>query len=339
MTTESILIRNVGSGSPWTRPETNSYEDEEHLERLLADEPHRIPHVPQESRAVQQMSTIHGPIDICAVSPDGSVTIVECKLAKNSEHRRQKIGQPLDYASAIHSQGFEAFVQSWRQSGGDDLDLFLDHEGLERLEEKINSGSINICLAVDRIDEELRRLVEYLNRITRDDVGVTALQIEYVRHGNVEILIPTAFGAEMAAVKTSQRRSAVRYWTWDEFLGNIEDDEDKRAAEYLMGRLKSAEHPHGRIWCGAKPGGGIQFYIRGGKFPAFYLWLNSSHRLHVFGAWRLFSKTYNSDEFENLSLFLAQDHRGGASGVPISGIDVAKLWDIASDTEERLNRI
>lgn len=338
MSTESILIRNGGPGSPWTRPETISYSDEEHLERLLAEEPNRIPHVPQNARAVQQMSTIHGPLDICAVGPDGSVTVVECKLAKNSEHRRQKIGQPLDYASALHSQGFESFVHGWKQSGGEDLESFLDHVGIENLERNINSGAINICLAVDRIDDELRRLVEYLNRITRDDVGVTALQVEYVRHGDVEILIPTAFGVELANVKSIQGRAATRYWTWEEFLLSLSDDSDRGAAEYLMTRLNTAENPVGKIWCGAMPGGGIQFYIYGGRYPAFYLWMNSAKRLHIFGAWRLFPKTHNHHCFEQLAQLLGQDHRAGASGVPISSIDLAEFWDVASMTERHLNQ-
>jgi hypothetical protein len=38
---------------------------------------------------------------------------------------------------------------------------------------------------VDRIDADLRRLVEYLNRATDDRIAVTALQLSYARHADL----------------------------------------------------------------------------------------------------------------------------------------------------------
>ena len=339
MKSESILIRNGGPGSPWLQPDTTAYEHEEHLETLLADEPHRIPHVPPNSRSVQQLSTIHGPLDICVVGSDGSITVVECKLAKNSEHRRQKIGQPIDYAAAIHARGFQSFVEEWKSRGGESFESFLEPGALQRLEDNINSGALNLCLAVDRIDDDLRRLVEYLNIITKDDVGVTALEIAYVKQGNIEILIPTTFGTEIVRAKTSRRNGVTEYWKWEEFLEQLSSESDREIATDLMNRLKSPNYPKNKIWCGTKPGGGIQFYIFGEDFPAFYLWMNSAKRLNVFGAWRLFSKSSNDESFKELATLLGQDHLGGASGVLLESLNLDLFWEAAERCERQLNKI
>jgi len=82
-----ILVRHIGSAT-WTEPESSSYTDEAHLQELLAADPTRIPGIPPGSLAVRELSTSSGPVDICIVSPSGAITVVECKLNKNSEPRR-----------------------------------------------------------------------------------------------------------------------------------------------------------------------------------------------------------------------------------------------------------
>ncbi|GCE44891.1 hypothetical protein Rhow_000517 [Rhodococcus wratislaviensis] len=52
-----------------------------------------------------------------------------------------------------------------------------------------------------RSTPDLRRLVEYLNQITHDEVQVTALQLTCARHGDLENLIPSTYGGEIAAAK------------------------------------------------------------------------------------------------------------------------------------------
>ena len=106
-----ILMRRA-SETPWTQPEVGSYDNEHHLQQVLAADPSRIPGVAVDSKTVMELSTAAGPIDVCVVGLDGSITVVECKLASNSERRRMVIGQVLDYASAIWSAGADRFLES-----------------------------------------------------------------------------------------------------------------------------------------------------------------------------------------------------------------------------------
>lgn len=61
--------------------------------------------------------------------------------------------------------------------------------------------------------------MEYLNRATQEQVPVTALQLVYARQGDLEILIPSTFGGEIAAAKT---RASKGQWTRQTFLDAIE---------------------------------------------------------------------------------------------------------------------
>ncbi|MGG7099685.1 hypothetical protein [Rhodococcus sp. 24CO] len=195
-----LLLRRIGSTEPWDSPEMTAYENEDHLQRIIATDPQYVPGVPEGAVTVRELSTAAGPADVCIVSPDGTITIVECKLASNSERRRMVIGQVLDYASAIWVDGAKSFREQWNRQRGNDL-AALGETALEQLDLNITEGRIDLCLAVDRIDNDLKRLVEFLNRITRDEVAVTALQLTYARHGDIEFLMPSTYAAKSPPLK------------------------------------------------------------------------------------------------------------------------------------------
>jgi len=148
------------------------------------------------------------------------------------------IGQILDYAAAIWQAGPDAFHRQWSRQGGPDLSD-LDDNSRDQLDRNITDGRIHLCLAVDLIDADLRRLVEYLNCITRDDVRVTALQLTYARHGSVEILVPSTYGGEIAHAKT-QAAHRKDSWTKESFLDAIASasDRDRRAAVHPARRAR-----------------------------------------------------------------------------------------------------
>ncbi len=127
------------------------------------------------------------------------------------------IGQVLDYAAAVWVGGPAEFHAAWRARGGADLTEVLGIDGLGQLTQNISEARIHLCLAVDLIDSELRRLIEYLNKASRPDVMVTALQLTYAKHSDVEILVPATFGGELATAKNRQRATDER-WSRERFL-------------------------------------------------------------------------------------------------------------------------
>lgn len=70
------------------------------------------------------------------------------------------IGQLTDYASAICADGTECFLAAWAARGGADLPAVLKVEAFGRTASPNRQGYDRPVLAVDRIDSDLRRLVE-----------------------------------------------------------------------------------------------------------------------------------------------------------------------------------
>jgi hypothetical protein len=97
----AALIRHSGGG--WRAPSVTSYSDEQALELLLEQTPDLLPG--QDAALVTVVRQLYvpltGPVDLFAVSVDGDLTVVECKLKANSEIRRWVVGQVLAYAAGL----------------------------------------------------------------------------------------------------------------------------------------------------------------------------------------------------------------------------------------------
>jgi hypothetical protein len=243
MTDSSKILIRHGSTSQWFAPESTSYIDEKHLQEVVAASPHWVPGVPENSFKVREFYTLAGPVDVMIVGLDGSLTAVECKLESNPEKRRMVIGQLIDYASAIRQEGAERFIEKWHARGGVNLKSELDSDAMQELRDRIQSGRIGLCWVADRIDDDLRRLIEYLNEITNDLVAVTALQLAYARHGEVELLIPSTYGGEIAAAKAANSGRNVgsdnRDWTQYQIVVDGQDSKPLRKRQAVREMIKA----------------------------------------------------------------------------------------------------
>jgi len=248
------------------------------------------------------------------------------------------LGPVIDYASALHHEGPDAFYRAWKARGGQSLDEFLEPDGLDSLETSLRSGQLHLAVAVDRIDDDLRRLIEFLNVVSREDIRVTALQLSYSRHGDVEILIPSAFGAEIALAKSNRGQSHV-HWTWDEFLESLPSPPDQEFARAIYDRVMSTPStgPHNKIWCGRRPKGGVLFYIHGERFSAFQLTRGKSGDLRVFGNWNLFPSLQGDGRFAELATVLRQSHVGPSKEVPADSVDLDDFWLACLTCDREIN--
>ncbi|OYD67000.1 hypothetical protein [Rhodococcus sp. OK302] len=324
-----LLVRRVGTVGSWDSPEMTAYDNEDHLQRILASDPQYVPGVPEGSLTVRELSTTAGPADVCIVSPDGAITIVECKLASNSERRRMVIGQVLDYASAIWVGGVKSFREQWNRQHGEDLNQ-LSEAALEQLDNNITEGRIDLCLAVDRIDNDLKRLVEFLNRITRDEIAVTALQLTYSRHGDIEFLMPSTYGGEIAAAKARASGPATS-WTAESFLDALGSESDRALAEKLFELLEGLgdrRGTHETLWFGNRPGGGIFLYPYGLRFAPIQLWINKAAQLMAYGTWNQYEMVRRHPGFAELAGLIGQDYQSVAKGFVVGDVDLDELWQV-----------
>jgi hypothetical protein len=69
----------------------------------------------------------------------------------------------------------------------------------EAVTQRLAAGDFRLIITVDQITLELRLVMEYLNGYTV--AGVQVLALNYTKDGDVELLVPAAYGQEAAAAK------------------------------------------------------------------------------------------------------------------------------------------
>jgi hypothetical protein len=149
-------------------------------------------------------------LDVLAVHADGTLSLCECKLARNAGIRREVIGQILEYASLVSSMSFSDFcarvdarlekplVEAMEAKTGDEWDR---EAWKDEVTSCLSEGAFRLVIAVDAIAPTLKETVSFLNFHT--DFAVLAVELHHARLGDFEILAPQVFGDEQARRKLS----------------------------------------------------------------------------------------------------------------------------------------
>jgi len=176
-----------------------------------------------------------GSVDLAGVDAAGSITLVECKLGTNPEIRRSIVGQIFAYAAGLWQMSYEGFDDVFSARLGDvpladavrkalperqAMDWQLEHFRLS-LADNLGAGRFTLIIAVDRITDELKRVVPYINTHTIPDVRFIALEIGYVKDGDVEIIRPVAYGQESVGEKQAAARH--RQWTPEAYFEKLRE--------------------------------------------------------------------------------------------------------------------
>jgi hypothetical protein len=225
MSSEGLLLRH--DGGPWRSPEVHTYRDEEMLKLMLRDSPQLLALCSEGSAFVDELTVpLIGSVDLAGVGPKGDITLVECKLGSNPEIRRSIVGQIFAYAAGLWKMPYEEFDRLFSArftnllSGLSLTDAvrralpeqmaadWKAEEFRSNVADNLMTGRFTLVIAVDRITDELKRVVPYVNTHTVSDVRFIALEIGYAKDGDVEIIRPLTYGQESAEEKQpSQRRT------------------------------------------------------------------------------------------------------------------------------------
>ncbi len=279
-----LLIRRDGEQA-WRSPEVSQYPSEAALEALLAASPELLPGIADATLIVaRQVETGAGPIDLLGVGLDGSVILCECKLRANPEIRRAVIGQLLAYASALWGMQLAEFERAVSaRIGRPLLDVAAERAGIDawdgtafraNLERNIRDGRFRLVVAVDKITDELKRTIEYLNEHTIAEIEVAGLEIGYLADSGVEIVVPKIYGLESARAKSAGK-------------GPIGETD-------LFGALEAVCSPEGvrvarRIYDWVKPHGGSFAWGQGIAYPSTSAWFTVEG--HSVCTWSLYARS------------------------------------------------
>ncbi len=94
------------TGFSWEPVTLTSWDDEAHLQEVLAASPELLPGCAGNAAARELSITGTGSLDLLLVDDLGTLTLVACKLRKNPQIRREVVGQILAYASGLQRMSF-----------------------------------------------------------------------------------------------------------------------------------------------------------------------------------------------------------------------------------------
>jgi hypothetical protein len=157
---------------------------ESQIQRLLVDFPQVLP-IRELDEAFApaipigtEVGTEVGPIDALFVSPGGGLTVVEAKLWRNPEARREVVGQIIDYATALSSWAYERLDATCVATSGRSLyELVSSHFGdepadgeasfIDAVSRNLRQGRFLLLVVGDGIREEVERMVSYVQTAPR----------------------------------------------------------------------------------------------------------------------------------------------------------------------------
>lgn len=230
-----ILIRNH-KHEKWEIVQSSPYQAETELQRILAEEPSliSIEEVRADSgvlvTAVQEFPLETGYIDVLGFTAEGDIAIIECKLATNLEIRRQVIGQVLDYGANLWRMDYEILDAKVFQRSGKNLvelvreavqDPNWDEESFRSsILNALEAGNFILVIVVDEINEELNRIIHFINNSGNLSFSFAALEMQRYSHGQAEMLVPHVFGT-IPPQKSSVSRGKKNKWDESTFFAEL----------------------------------------------------------------------------------------------------------------------
>jgi len=182
-----------------------------------------------------------GAIDLLCIDKDGVLTIIETKLRKNRESRREVIGQVIEYASYVSQWAVEdvfrlandyfakmktppcdTLESLMEQMAGDE---FSQNDFRSSIERNLSEGRIRLVIAVDDLIEPLRSTVTFLNEYSSFEILL--LQVSSFQETRRTVLIPLLFGYKKSSSKPQGNRVIT---TLENFF---EDARDRCAPDVL----------------------------------------------------------------------------------------------------------
>lgn len=270
----AIIISKNGRNAEKVEQSVFGLEDK--LQEYIYNNPDSIPlyDIDEDTRlfiAAREFGTKSGPIDALGFDINGNIYVVETKLFKNPD-KRIVVAQALDYGASLwrNAVDFEEFVAQLnvhceKQFGSSFTDKYAEFfslaetaENLLNIRNNLADGVIKFVVLMDKLHDALKDLVIFVNQNSKFDLY--AVELEYYKHAEFEVVIPKLFGAEVkkdvvsARSKSGQKymtpSSAEEYW---EFVDNhFEQKEFDAVARETMNELaelyaRLAQKTGGRI--------------------------------------------------------------------------------------------
>jgi hypothetical protein len=190
-----------------------------------------------------ELRTDAGNIDDVFISERGRLTIVECKLWKNPQARREVVAQTLDYVSALSGWSYadlqRQVAAAVGRKGNIPFELVREHTG-QRLREpefvdavsrSLREGRFLVLLAGDGIREGVQALTELVNRNASKAFTFGVIEIAVYRFGKSRFAIQPRVLAKTEVVTRQMTIVSVKGEAESTLVGDDLSDSPEIAGE------------------------------------------------------------------------------------------------------------
>ncbi len=195
-------------------------------------------------------------LDILAVTETGKLILIECKLWKNPQARREVLAQIIEYATLLQSLTYSDLVSKLKRhidSGEKDPIVFQAEQYeaevdeailIDRVSESLKTGNFQLVIAGDGIKSDLINLTKASNFTgTLADLCLLEVSIYQNQEGDT-LLIPSV------PVKTETVTKTVLLST-EGMPAIVEDDQNENSLDPVRGSLDEASKNRNReFWDG-----------------------------------------------------------------------------------------
>lgn len=209
----AIIVSKNGKNA--VKIDKSNFALEDHLQQYIYDNPESIPlyDIKEDIRLLilaREFATKSGPIDALGIDKDGEIYLVETKLYKNPD-KRTVVAQVLDYGASLWSnyRDFNDFItqinnhiqKDFQQTLNQRINDFFGiseeeiNSLLENTKQNLKEGNFKFVVLMDHLHDQLKDLIIFLNN--NSEFTVYAVELEYYKHKEFEILIPKIYGAEV----------------------------------------------------------------------------------------------------------------------------------------------
>ncbi|HEY4739245.1 MAG TPA: hypothetical protein VIH76_01475 [Candidatus Acidoferrales bacterium] len=142
-------------------------------------------------------------VDLLFVNADGCIALVETKLMRNPEARREVIAQAIDYACEMsgwtYAQLAQAVKKASKSSEEDPLlhivrrdaeGSFNENEFIENITRNLRKGRFLLLVVGDDVSAEAERMADYIQRTPHlhFTLGLVELALFHEKEGNIDPL-------------------------------------------------------------------------------------------------------------------------------------------------------
>lgn len=274
----SIIISKKGQAAQ--KLDRAEFEKEDYLQNYIHENPESIPvyEIEEDKKLLvvaREFPTESGPIDALAIDKDGDLYIVETKLYKNPD-KRTVVAQALDYGASLwkHLNDFGEFTRMIDTEIQSKFHLTLEEKAkeffkieqdeinlmLDRMGTNLKEGNIKFVILMDSMDERLKDLIIYVNQNSQFDIY--AVQLEYYKFNEYEIMIPKIFGVEVKKNLKNYSGGSRKTWSKEDFLREAKEKDDGQSYKKILTLLEFSEQYADKIVYGTGNNGVFSYKIK-----------------------------------------------------------------------------